>query len=159
MHSPGFDIGNFISYVNQLCEPDGVYKKVFNTKYLIFEYTVQEAEKTVEISQFHYLSVYQLVGYSGIHPMTMQLKKKVWYNIRPDSAKKWYAPEKTPALFIAQLVKCIEQCPQLEEKEKGVKIATITQQFQNIHFNTPSTTGGITIFPNKSYLSTAGGNV
>ena len=31
MKSPGFDIGNFTSYVNMLCEDGGVYKKLFKT--------------------------------------------------------------------------------------------------------------------------------
>lgn len=37
MKQPGFDICNFISYDTKLCEDDGVYKKIFKTKYLIFE--------------------------------------------------------------------------------------------------------------------------
>jgi hypothetical protein len=40
MKSPGFDIGNFTSYVNMLCEDGGVYKKLFKTKYLIFMYII-----------------------------------------------------------------------------------------------------------------------
>jgi len=32
MKSPGFDIGNFTSYVNILCEDGGVYKKNFQNK-------------------------------------------------------------------------------------------------------------------------------
>jgi hypothetical protein len=40
MKSPKFSIGNFTSYVNMLCEDDGVCKKLFQSKYLVFEYTI-----------------------------------------------------------------------------------------------------------------------
>jgi hypothetical protein len=130
MKNPGFDIGNFTSYVNQLCEAGGVYKKLFQTKYLVFEYTINEKDKTIDIIKFHYLNVYNLVGYSGKYPINMQVKKKMWYNIRPDSVKKWYCPQKTPQLFIDQLIKCIEDCPHLDEKES--KIKTISQQFNEL---------------------------
>ena len=53
MKSPGFDIGNFTSYINTLCEDDGVYKKLFNTKYLVFEYKI--IDKKIKIIKFHYL--------------------------------------------------------------------------------------------------------
>jgi hypothetical protein len=33
MKNPSFDIGNFTSYINMLCDDDGVYKKLFKTKY------------------------------------------------------------------------------------------------------------------------------
>jgi len=32
--NPGFDIGNFTSYVNKLCEDGGVYKKLFTPFYI-----------------------------------------------------------------------------------------------------------------------------
>ena len=121
MKSPGFDIGNFTSYVNMLCENGGVYKKLFKTKYLIFEYA---------IIKFHYINVYNLVGYSGKTPITMQIKKKVWYNIRPDNVKKWYSQEKTPQVFIDQIIKCINICPHIEDKKN--KITSITNQFESL---------------------------
>jgi hypothetical protein len=129
MKKPGFDIGNFTSYVNALCQDGGVYKKLFKTKYLVFEYAI--INKKIKIIKFHYLNVYNLVGYSGKTPITMQIKhKKVWYNIRPDSVKKWYCPTKTPQLFIDSIVECINKCPHIEDK--AGKIATITAQFNDI---------------------------
>lgn len=131
MTSPGFDIGNFTSYITQLCEEGGVYKKVFQTKYMVFEYTINPTEKTIEIVKFHYLNVYNLVGYSSkLYPLTMQVKKNVWYNIRADSVKKWYSPTKTPQLFVDHIIKCIEQCPQMEGKPE--KISIIAQQFNEL---------------------------
>lgn len=128
MKSPRFDIGNFTSYINMLCEDDGIYKKLFKTKYLIFEYII--INKKIKIIKFHYLNVYNLVGYSGKTPMTMQIKKNIWYNIRPDSVKKWYCPTKTPKLFIDKIIECINICPHIEDKIN--KITIITNQFESL---------------------------
>lgn len=128
MKNPSFDIGNLTSYVNMLCEENGVYKKLFKTKYLVFEYTV--ANEKINIIKFHYLNVYNLVGYSGKNPITMQIKKNMWYNIRPDSVNKWYCSTKTPQLFIDKMIECIHKCPHIEDKTE--KITTITAQFESI---------------------------
>jgi hypothetical protein len=128
MKQPGFDIGNFTSYVNMLSEDGGVYKKLFKTKYLVFEYSI--IGEKIKIIKFHYLNVYNLVGYSGKTPITMQIKKNVWYNIRPESVKKWYSSDKTPQLFIDKIIECINECPHIEDKIN--KINSITTQFNEI---------------------------
>ena len=128
MKKPGFDIGNFTSYVNTLCQDGGVYKKLFKTKYLVFEYTIVNGK--IKIIKFHYLNVYNLVGYSGKNPITIQRKKKMWYNIRPESVKKWYCSTKTPQLFIDKIIECINKCHHIEDKTR--KITTITTQFENL---------------------------
>ena len=128
MKNPGFDIGNFTSYLNMLCEDGGVYKKLFKTKYLVFEYTI--INEKIKIIKFHYLNVYNLVGYSGKTPITMQIKKNIWYNIRPESVKKWYCSTKTPQLFIDKIIECINNCNHIEDKIN--KISTITKQFENL---------------------------
>jgi hypothetical protein len=128
MKQPGFDIGNFTSYVNMLAEEGGVYKKLFRTKYLVFEYTI--VDKKIKIIKFHYLNVYNLVGYSGKTPITMQIKKNMWYNIRPDSVKKWYLSSKTPQLFIDKIIECIHKCHHLEDKAN--KINSIVDQFNGL---------------------------
>jgi hypothetical protein len=126
MKNPGFDIGNFTSYVNMLCEDGGVYKKLFKTKYLIFEYIIIDEK----IIKFHYLNVYNLVGYSGKTPITMQIKRNMWYNIRPECCKKWYCTTKTPELFINKIIECINNCPHIEDKI--TKINNIINQFENL---------------------------
>jgi len=128
MGSPGFDIGNFTSYINMLCEDGGVMKKLFRTKYIVFEYAI--LNEKIKIVKFHYLNVWNLVGYTGKTPLTMQIKKGVWYNIRPDSVKKWYVETKTPQLFIDKIVECILQCPHIEDK--SAKIMRIKSQFDEI---------------------------
>lgn len=128
MKSPGFDIGNFTSYINMLCEDGGVYKKIFNTKYLVFEYEI--INKKIKIKRFHYLNVYNLVSYTGKNPVSMQIKKNMWYNIRPDSVKKWYCSTKTAQLFIENIINCINICPHIEDKNNKINI--ITNQFESL---------------------------
>ena len=125
---PGFDIGNFTSYINMLCNENGVYNKLFKTKYLIFEYEINEEK--IKIIKFYYFNVYNLVGYIGKTPITMQIKKNIWYNIRTDNVKKWYCKSKTPELFINNIIKCIEKCNHIEDKLD--KINSIKEQFNII---------------------------
>ena len=126
MNNPGFDIGNFTSYINTLTEDGGVYKKLFKTKYLIFEYSI--IDEIIKIIKFHYLNVWELVGYDGKTSITMQIKKGIWYNIRPDNVKKWYCVKKTPHLFINKIIECINNCPHIDNKIS--KITSITNQFE-----------------------------
>jgi len=129
MINPGFDIGNFTSYVNQLSSENGVYRKLFNTKYLIFEYFMN-IDKNIIIKKFHYLNVYNIVSYNGKYPISMQVKKNIWYNIRPDSVKNWYLDNKTPKVFIEKIIECINICPHIENKDE--KINSINKQFDEI---------------------------
>lgn len=129
---PSFDIGNFTSYVNTLCEDGGVEKKLFRTKYLVYEYAI--VHNSIRIIKFHHLNVYNMVGYSGKTPITMQIKRNVWYNIRPCGSKQWYSEDKTPRLFIDSIIECIQQCPHIEEKKH--KIQSITEQFTALQVNT-----------------------
>lgn len=126
--SPGFDIGNFESYIQQLCKENGVYKKLFKTKYLIYEYSMEGCDIT--ILKFHYLNVWNVVSFTGKEPISMQVKRGMWYNIRPGSTAKWYDTGKTPALFIAKIIECIHKCDQMKDKEE--KILNIETQFAEL---------------------------
>jgi len=126
---PGFDIGNFASFVTQLAKEGGVYRKLFNTKYMVFEYDINP-ECEITIVRFHYLPVYKLVSYSSKYPISMQVKRGQWYNIRPDSVKNWYSTEKTPEMFIDKIIACIAQCPEMENREE--KVTDILHQFLDI---------------------------
>jgi hypothetical protein len=123
--SPGFDIANFNSYVDQLAAPNGVQLKLFNTKYLIYEYEVDGT--TVKIKAFHYLDVWKLPNYDGKWPMSAQVKRGMWYNLRPGPVSGWNSPEKTPQLFIEKLIESIRVCPHIENKDS--KIESIQRQF------------------------------
>jgi hypothetical protein len=60
----------------------------------------------------------------------MQIKKNIWYNIRPDNVKKWYCSSKTPQLFINKIIECINNCNHIEDKIN--KINNIYNQFENL---------------------------
>jgi hypothetical protein len=119
MKKPGFDISNFESYIEQLCQKDGIYQKILKTKYLIFEYFIDENK--IMIKKFHFLNVWNIVAYSKKEPISMQVKRGVWYNIRPDSSNKWYDKTKTFDLFIKKIIECIDKCNQIEDKENKKK--------------------------------------
>jgi hypothetical protein len=126
--TPNFDISDFASYVMQLCEEGGVMKKLFRTNYIVFNYA-PEGDVSI-IKSFHYVSVWKLVKYGGVHPLSMQVKRGTWCKIRPGAASGWTDATKTPARFIDGICECIEACPQIADKQ--TKIANIRQQFATI---------------------------
>jgi hypothetical protein len=127
--NPNFDIGNFTSYISQLCEQDGLFRKLLNTKYLIFEYIVDKNNILI-IKKFHYLHVWNLVSYNKKYPISMQVKKNMWYNIRPDRVSKWYKEEKTFHIFVKNIIKCINECHHIENKQQ--KISNIQEQYDEL---------------------------
>ncbi len=126
--NPNFDISNYASYIDQLCENNGVYRKVFRTKYLIFEYIF--IDNKIFIKNFDILNVYNIVSESNKYSINMQVKRKIWYNIRPSSKKSWYLSNKTPDLFIKNIIQSIKDCPNIDNKE--IKIQNIEEQYKNI---------------------------
>lgn len=123
--SPGFDISNFTSLVHQMSKPGGLVKKLFKTKYLVYEYSIDEG--AFVIKKFWMLNIWNLPTYDNTYPISMQVKKKMWYNIRPGVTKSWVEDsKKTPAMFLDKLLQCIERCPHLEDKE-SLKSSIVTQ--------------------------------
>ena len=127
-NNPGFDIGNFESLVAQMTEEGGLFKKLFLTRYLVFQYTI--VDDAVEIKSFDLLNIWEMVGYDGKHPISMQDKRGTWYNIRPQSRSSWSDATKTPQRFVDALKECIRVCPQVQDKE--AKIARIDEQWAAI---------------------------
>jgi hypothetical protein len=113
--TPGFDVAPFASLVDQLEADGGVLKKLFQTKYLIFEYAIQDAQ--IHIKAFHYKNLWDLPNYTNSRPMSMQIKRSVWYNIRSGAVSGWSDETKTPRLFVKQLLSCIDQCPHIQDKQ------------------------------------------
>lgn len=126
--SPGFDIGNFESLISQMVEDGGLFKKLFLTKYLVFQYKI--VDDAVQIKSFDLLSIWELVGYDGKHPISMQDKRGTWYNIRPQARSTWSDSTKTPQRFVEAMKECIRVCPQVQDKE--TKIASIDAQWAAI---------------------------
>ena len=122
--SPGFDISNFTSLVHQMSKPGGLVKKLFKTKYLVYEYGVDEG--AFVIKKFWMLNIWNLPTYGNTYPISMQVKKKMWYNIRPGTYTSWMDLSKTPVMFLDNLIRCIDQCPHLEGKET-LKSSIVTQ--------------------------------
>lgn len=113
--SPGFDISNFTSFIHQISNPGGLVKKLFKTKYLVYEYGI-DGDAFV-IKNFWMLNIWNLPAYNNKYPISMQVKKKMYYNIRPGTKVSWTDSNKTPNMFLDNLIKCIDQCPHLEDKE------------------------------------------
>jgi hypothetical protein len=122
--SPGFDISNFTSFLHQISKPGGLEKKLFKTKYLIYEYGIDD--DSFIIKNFWLLNVWQLPSYGNTHPISMQVKKKVWYNIRPGAKSSWYDEKKTPHIFLERLLECLDKCPHIEDKET-LRISILSQ--------------------------------
>lgn len=122
--SPGFDISNFTSLVHQMSKPGGLIKKIFKTKYLVYEYSLED--DAFVIKHFWMLNIWNLPTYGNTYPISMQVKKKMWYNIRPGTKASWTHASKTPHMFLDNLLQCIDQCPHLEDKEM-LKSSIVTQ--------------------------------
>ena len=137
--TPGFDISNFTSYIDQLNKCKGVERKIYRTQYLIFKYSLNKTHILIE--DFKLCSVWNLLLYSGKYPISLQNKKGTWYTIRPCAFNDIsYFPEynnnKSPNIFIKQICKSILECPNklddIGDKDKIVK--NIELQFHKLHF-------------------------
>ena len=126
--SPGFDLANFASYIDQLCAKNGVFDKLFRTKYIVFEYAMEN--QSIVIKNFHYLNIWQFSAKKGKHPHSMQVKRGVWSNMRSGAVSGWSDKTKTPALFIDKIIECIMMCPQITDKDD--KCNNIRTQWNDI---------------------------
>lgn len=123
-NQPSFDIGNFESYVEQLCLPNGVENKVLRTKYLVFRYNSKI--DSIRLEAFHMLNIWNMVKYDGKHPISLQVRRGIWNSIRPGSVSDWKNDTKTPKKFMNSLLMCIDQCPNINDKTR--KMNTIQDQ-------------------------------
>lgn len=130
MKQAGFDLANFESYVDQLCKPNGVFRKLFQTKYLVFEYAMEEGN--IKILSCFCLNIWNLVGFTRKYPLSMQVKRGMWYNIRPASISDWTNKKKTPDMFVKAIIQCIKQCPNQIDDREG-KIKNIQHQYANLY--------------------------
>jgi hypothetical protein len=136
MCNPGFDVSNFDSFVNELQQEGGLLKKMFQTKYLVFGYNMVKGEGTATkfvITHFYLLNIWNIVGYNGQYPISVQNKKGHWYNIRPSDHKDWLSKEKTPMKFIDHLIHAIQKCPnKIIEQNRDDFISNIQKQWNDI---------------------------
>lgn len=78
---PGFDIANFESY----CDSVRIKPYRLNADYLIFGYSMTGAE--IKIENIWIKKIWEISSSSGSHPLKVQDKRGIIYNIRPC---KWY---------------------------------------------------------------------
>lgn len=124
--SPGFDVANYSSYIDQLCE--NLERKLLMTKYIIFNYSCFSDESFV-INNFQIVPIWKLLNYKNKYPISVQVKRGSWYNIRPDTCpKRWTCDSKTITLFIKQILLSIESCSLCKDREE--KIEKIKKQYE-----------------------------
>lgn len=150
--SPSFDIANFHSYIYQL--QTNLIRKLFRTQYLVFRYKI--IENSIIIVDYKRCNVWQMISYNGKHPISVQMKKGFWYNIRPCKFNDMNNISKTPKMFVKQICKAIELSPN-DIKDKQKIITDIYDQFEYesvlediTRLNIDSSTGGVAILPNRS---------
>tara|TARA_R100001163_G_scaffold65473_2_gene62769 strand:- start:19811 stop:20536 length:726 start_codon:yes stop_codon:yes gene_type:complete len=131
-NSTGFDISNYISYINQLNKQDGVLKKLYKTQYLIFKYSIDG--NNIIIQDFKKCFIWNLISYTGKYPISLQNKKGTWYNIRPCTFSKINKIKSSPSFLIVNILKSISECPnKIENKENIIK--NIQLQFNELQLN------------------------
>jgi len=126
--SPGFNISNLNSYIEQLA--DDTYRKLYRTQYLIFKYSIEN--QYIIINDFKLCNVWDIILYTGKYPISLQCKKGMWYNIRPCSFNDM-GVNKNPSLFIKNIIKAIKDCPN-RINNKDTIIENIQTQFYKIQF-------------------------
>jgi hypothetical protein len=107
MKSPGFDIGNFYSYIDTLTTPDGMQRKLCNTTYLVYQYAVEDDDFVFK--EFWDLPLWKLCAYGGKNGLSVQIKRGQWYNIRPGMSKGFSDPTKTVHTFLDALEDAMEK--------------------------------------------------
>lgn len=112
---PGFDISNFTSLIHQITMPGGLKKKLFKTKYLVYEYDIVSDEFVIK--NFWMLNIWDLPAYDMTNPISIQVKKNIWYNIRPGSKTGWSDTSKTSIKFLEKLLECLDKCHHLENND------------------------------------------
>lgn len=130
-NTPGFDISNFTSYISQLYT--NLERKMYRTRYLIFKYEL--CNNIVEILDFKLCSVWEIINYNGKHPVSLQCKKGMWYNIRPCSFNDMNNSYKTPLLFIKNICNAISVTPNKLDNDKNTLVNTIYSQFYKLQYN------------------------
>jgi len=105
----GFDISSYNAYIEQIIQENGLYRKIFDTKYLVFRYSLSECR--IKIQRFWMLNIWNMINYTGKYPISIQNKHGVWFNIRPSSENGWTDKKREAKKFIHNLIESIRSCP------------------------------------------------
>lgn len=116
--SPGFDIGNYYSYIHDLSASGGLYRKLFNTLYIIFEYDI--ADGYVVIKNYYIKRIWDIVSLTTKYPISCQVKYNKIHNIRPVASKS-FNTNNTSKQFVKAIIKLIKIFP-YDNSEKYIKL-------------------------------------
>jgi len=136
-NKPSFDLGSFTGFLKQLTARGGVERKLFKTKYLIFQYH-HNKEDVIVIDDFVFASLHEILNYKGKYPISLQVCDQVWKSIRPCSIAHRNRQEKSRYTFIGQFCEAIRVCPNFIENRRE-KIENIEQQFETLVGTTNTT--------------------
>lgn len=114
--NPNFDISGYDAYIHQLAADNGIRRKILQTKYLVFQYKLFGCK--IIIKNFWMLNIWNLVGYDGKYPITIQNKRGIWYNIRPSSLSGWADDKRDAKKFIENIIQSIQLCPNKSMHDK-----------------------------------------
>jgi hypothetical protein len=127
---PCFDLGSFNGFIKQLTAEGGVARKLYKTKYLIFEY--HHEEDIIVINNFFMANLYEILNYNGKYPISIQVCDKIWKSVRPCSMKHRHRHEKSSHIFIERFCEAIHLCPNNFIENREEKIEIIKSQFEKL---------------------------
>lgn len=88
---------------------------MYTTQYLIFKYKL--CDGIITIKDFKLCNVWEIIGYKGKHPVSVQCKKGIWYNLRPCCFNDMNNTIKTPLMFVNKICEAIDKTPNKLEKK------------------------------------------
>lgn len=105
---------------------------MYRTQYLIFKYELKDG--IITITEFKLCNIWEIIGYKGKHPISLQCKRGMWYNIRPCSFNDMNSIYKTPIMFIKKICESIRETPNKLE-DKTTIINNIYKQYYKLQFS------------------------
>ena len=114
--SPGFDISNFTSFINQIATDGGLIPKIFKTKYIVFKYTV--VETGFKITDLWIMDIWNLPKYDGKNAISCQKKHGMCYNLRSGSSSSWNDKTKNAKIFLDSILLAMDLDDKIQNKEK-----------------------------------------
>lgn len=106
-----FDIANYRSYIDQLVKEGGVERKIYNTFYVVARYKISRTD--IIVTDINLYRTWEILGYDGKYPITIQRKKGTWCNIRPQLSYN----NKNPDKCISSLIQSIHNAPPFTHNE------------------------------------------
>ncbi|MFL2950585.1 MAG: NgoBV family restriction endonuclease [Candidatus Thalassarchaeaceae archaeon] len=117
-NSPAFDIANFDSYCESiLVTPERIY-----ADYLIFSYEIDD-DGNLSIKDVYLKKIWEITTESGERPLKVQVKRDIFYNIRPAnwvSERAQYKPFSNKDEFIKALFDTKSQYSSVDKRDEFI---------------------------------------